>query len=173
MICFLPRTFQNYSPSTVWKKSLYKKMRGWISLPLICFVEIYMQVEIKKLRGPGILKAKKFRCLCRSLFSGTVLYYYCILLVLIIQGKASQGKTLRAADLQWVWLVSSWSIIALALVKGLDFLAFLSPEAKAPVSVNMLGSSGVSYCILHWEIAKKLRDPGMIYWIINCTYVLT
>ena len=46
---------------------------------LICFVMfcgIYLQMEIKKLRGPGILKAKKFTCLWRSLFSGTVSLLY-------------------------------------------------------------------------------------------------
>ena len=46
-------------------------MRGWIFLPRICFVEkyIYMQMEAKKLKGPGILKAKKFRCMWGSPFA--------------------------------------------------------------------------------------------------------
>jgi len=57
-----PNIVRIYSPSPV-KNSLYQKMMGWMFLPHICFLEygIYMQMEVKKSRGRGILKAKKFR----------------------------------------------------------------------------------------------------------------
>ena len=43
------------------KKSLYKKLRGWDCLPhtvLYMFAGIYLQIEIKKLRHPGIQRLR-------------------------------------------------------------------------------------------------------------------
>ena len=47
IICLFYFTIQ-----ALYKNSLYKKMRGWIC-----------RMEDKKLRDPGIFKAKKFRCM--------------------------------------------------------------------------------------------------------------
>ena len=63
---------QSTTAQALYKNSLYKKMRGWIFLPHICFVEyiyIYMQMEDKKLRDPGIFTAKQIRCMWRSPFA--------------------------------------------------------------------------------------------------------
>ena len=66
----------SYTVQALYKNPLYKKMRGLIFLPHICFVEyIYMQVEVKELRDHGILKAKKFRCMWRSPFAPLLIFY--------------------------------------------------------------------------------------------------
>ena len=64
------------SKHCIYKNSLYNKMRGWIFCRIYVLwnktinkIYIYMQTEDKKLREPGIWKAKKFRCMWRSPFA--------------------------------------------------------------------------------------------------------
>ena len=58
----------NYSPSTVKEILVQENERLFFCRKDVLWSNcgVYVQMEIKKLRGPGILKAKKFRCLFRS-----------------------------------------------------------------------------------------------------------
>ena len=108
-------------------------------------------MEIKGLRDPGILEAKKFRYLWRSRspFSGTVLYYYCILLILFIQGKASH-TTLRN--------ISSKASNILQLTSICNIVYYIKKLLRNWGTLDWI----IVHIYLHtWGLSsKKLRDPG-------------
>ena len=122
-------------------------MRKW-GAGFVCRIYVLWQMETKKLRDPGILTAKKFKCLWKSPFSSTALYYYCILLRLLYTIYTTLRNIPSKAS----------HILQLTLVSIYNVVYYIK---KLPRNWGTLDRIIVHIYWHTWGLSgKKLRDPG-------------